>query len=143
MQGRYITHQALRALGAQERITMVTSFRPKNPLVKDESVLTTVRGISKLEDLYFGYNTYRLEMLEERIRQERKRLLTLRLAGRKIDTSSMKAFLEAQIVFLQRTNDEMVPNEDVVAGHQPEMDIPDVKMSDREDGNPSKKAKLV
>ena len=44
---------------------MVTSFRPKCPLIKDDSVLTTVRAISDLSELYGGYAEYRLEMLEE------------------------------------------------------------------------------
>ncbi|PVH91173.1 hypothetical protein DM02DRAFT_546313, partial [Periconia macrospinosa] len=31
LQGRYVTHQAMRARGGKERITSVTSFRPKSP----------------------------------------------------------------------------------------------------------------
>lgn len=36
MQGRYIEHQALEALGGRERISMVCAFRPKDAMVKDE-----------------------------------------------------------------------------------------------------------
>jgi len=125
MQGRYITHQALRALGTQERITMVTSFRPKSPFLADDSVLTTVRGISDLSELYYEYGRYRLEMLEERIRVELKRVREAHAAGKKTDTKAIKQFLDEQERFLKRTNDEMVPEENVVAGEQPELDIPD------------------
>lgn len=77
MQGRYIELQALKAMGGRERISMVTCFRPKDPLVKDETVLVGVCGISNLSELYTQYTAYRLEILEERIRhmwkEERKR----------------------------------------------------------------------
>ena len=39
LQGRYIEHQALRALGQRERITMVTSFRPRSSSLPDDTVL--------------------------------------------------------------------------------------------------------
>ncbi|KAL4935605.1 hypothetical protein BDV06DRAFT_217300 [Aspergillus oleicola] len=68
MQGRYIEHQALKALGGCERISMVTCFRAKSPHVKDETVLVGVRGISDISKLYTQYTEYRLEILGERIR---------------------------------------------------------------------------
>lgn len=37
MQGRYLEHQALKALGGRERISIVTAFRPKSHLVRDET----------------------------------------------------------------------------------------------------------
>lgn len=37
LQGRHILHSALRAYNTGERITMVTSFRAKNPLLDDSS----------------------------------------------------------------------------------------------------------
>lgn len=124
MQGRYITHQALHALGAQERITMVTSFRPKSPHLRDDAVLTTVRGISDLSQLYYEFGHYRLEILEERIRAQARKLRTDHAAGKKTDTRMLKAFLKEQLEFLEHTNSEIVQDEDVVAGHQPELDIP-------------------
>ena len=127
MQGRYITHQALRALGAQERITMVTSFRPKNPHFRDDSVLYTTRGISDLSELYYEFGRYRLEMVEERIRNQLKQLDRAHAVGKKTDTKALKQFLEEQEQFLHHTNAEMVPDEQVIAGEQPELDIPDEK----------------
>ena len=124
MQGRYITHQALHALGAQERITMVTSFRPKSPHLRDDAVLTTVRGISDLSQLYYEFGCYRLEILEERIRAQLKKTRADHALGRRTDTRALKAFLKEQEEFLAHTNGEIVQDEDVVSGHQPVMDIP-------------------
>ncbi|KAK1071214.1 hypothetical protein LTR74_003595 [Friedmanniomyces endolithicus] len=128
MQGRYITHQALRALGAQERITMVTSFRPKSPFLPDDSVLSTVRGISRLSDLYYEFGRYRLEILEQRLQTQIKHLREDHESGEKTDTKALKAFLDEQEQFVRRTNSEMIPEEDVVEGHQPEMGLENVKL---------------
>jgi len=125
MQGRYITHQALHALGAQERITMVTSFRPKSPHLRDDAVLSTVRGISDLSQLYYEFGSYRLEILEERIRAQLQKMRADHAVGKRTDTRALKAFLREQEEFLGHTNGEVVQDEDVVSGHQPVMDIPD------------------
>lgn len=116
MQGRYIEHQALRALGSTERITMVTSFRPKCPTVKDDTVLTTVRPISNLSELYFQFTEYRLEILEERIRAQRKALHENEKRGKKLNTKALKSFLYEQESFLAHMNKEMVDNDLVTMG---------------------------
>src|SRR5579859_875349 len=59
LQGGLIEHVALRAFGYGERITMVTSYRPRDPHVKDSSVLTTVRPVSNLAELYEQWFRYR------------------------------------------------------------------------------------
>ena len=129
MQGRYITHQALHALGAQERITMVTSFRPKSPLVRDDSVLTTVRGISNLSELYYEFAEYRLEMLEARVRDQLKRMREARAVGKKTNTKALKAFLAVQEAFIACTNNELVPDEQVASGHVPTVDVPNADIA--------------
>jgi hypothetical protein len=71
LQGRYIDHIALGAFGAPERVTMVgtrisisgceiinnrrqvTSFRAKDPIIRDDSVLTTIRPVANLNELYY------------------------------------------------------------------------------------------
>lgn len=107
MQGRYIEHQALKALGGRERISMVTSFRPKSPHIKDESVLTGVRGISMRSDLYTQYTLYRLEILEERIR-ERLRMERKREQGKRaFDCADVRKFLTNQIEFLEAMVEEL------------------------------------
>ncbi|KAI1105471.1 hypothetical protein F4804DRAFT_129558 [Jackrogersella minutella] len=116
LQGRYIEHQALRALGTAERITMVTSFRPRYSKVRDDTVLTTVRPISNLSELYNQFSEYRLEILEERIRQQLKELREANGAGRKVATRKLKQFFEEQEKFLAHMNHEMVDDEEVVLG---------------------------
>ena len=116
LQGRYIEHQALRALGTTERITMVTSFRPRSHTVKDDTVLTTVRPISNLSELYYQFSEYRLEILEERIREKLKTLRETQKTGRKMKTKDLKLFLHEQEVFLAHMNKEMVDDELVTKG---------------------------
>ncbi|KAI9034867.1 uncharacterized protein KD926_005177 [Aspergillus affinis] len=101
MQGRYIEHQALQALGGRERISMVTAFRPKSPFVKDESILTGVRGISVLPDLYSQYTEYRLEILEERIRARLETERQREVAKRRFDTSDARSWLIEQKEFIE------------------------------------------
>lgn len=116
LQGRYIEHQALRALGTTERITMVTSFRPKCHTVKDDTVLTTVRPISDLGELYYQFGEYRLEILEERIRNYRKLLRETQRKGKKLNTKLLKAFLHEQELFLAHMNKEIIDDDLVIKG---------------------------
>ncbi|KAI1827961.1 hypothetical protein F4861DRAFT_235464 [Xylaria intraflava] len=116
LQGRYIEHQALQTLGTTERITMVTSFRPRNPLVRDDTVLTTVRPISNINDLYNQFTEYRLEMLEARIRLQLKEIHDMSAAGRRVPTKKLKRFFEEQEKFLAHMNEEIVDDEDVIVG---------------------------
>ncbi|KAJ5116282.1 hypothetical protein N7456_000630 [Penicillium angulare] len=101
MQGRYIEHQALKALGGRERISMVTCFRAKSPLVKDETVLVGVRGISDISQLYTQYTEYRLEILEERIRHQMKKEREREIAKRPFNIPEIKTFLNRQKLFIE------------------------------------------
>ncbi|KAI9818226.1 MAG: hypothetical protein M1827_000851 [Pycnora praestabilis] len=116
LQGRYIEHQALRALGATERITMVTSFRPRCPMQKDDTVLTTVRPISNLSELYYQFSEYRLEIMEERIRAQLNDLRARRRGLKQVDTKALKQFFAQQEAFMAHTNKELVEEENVVKG---------------------------
>ncbi|KAF1943655.1 hypothetical protein EJ02DRAFT_453135 [Clathrospora elynae] len=126
LQGRYIAHQALRALGKTERITAVTSFRPRTPFVKDDSELRTVRPVSDLNELYYDFSEYRLEMMEQRIRRERDVMRARRQKGQKFDTRCHKLFLEESSAFMQHTEKELVPEDHVRKGTIETVDIPDV-----------------
>ena len=108
MQGRYIEHLALKALGGRERISMVTSFRPKSALVKDETILTGVRGISTLPELYSQYTQYRLEVLEERIHATSKKVRERERSKRPFDTAGMRSFLNEQKQYLEAMLIELV-----------------------------------
>ncbi|EON65023.1 hypothetical protein W97_04258 [Coniosporium apollinis CBS 100218] len=130
LQGRYITHQALRALGAQERITMVTSFRPRSAHIADDTVLTSVRPISDLSELYYEFGEYRMEILEERLRAKLKHLRERRQAGKKLDTKDFKKFLAEQEAFLKHMNNEMLEEEKVAVGYIDEIVVPEVKVGE-------------
>lgn len=101
MQGRYIEHQALKALGGRERISMVTCFRPKSPHVRDETVLTGVRGISFKSELYTQYVDYRLEILEERVRAMMKAERQRQQAKKPFDTGVTRGWLMDQKDFIE------------------------------------------
>lgn len=115
----------MRALGAQERITSVTSFRPKSALLKDDTELRTVRGVSDLNNLYNDYADYRLELLEKRIRHERKRLTDARQAGKSFDTTKHKCFLERVAAFANQSSHELVDQSQVQKGYIEKVDLPD------------------
>ncbi|KAL2219066.1 hypothetical protein M432DRAFT_638677 [Thermoascus aurantiacus ATCC 26904] len=68
LQGRHITHTAAPAANMPERITIVTSFRPRDPTLLDETTNANVRNKSHLTELYYQWTTYRLEVLAERAR---------------------------------------------------------------------------
>ncbi|RDW62988.1 uncharacterized protein DSM5745_10099 [Aspergillus mulundensis] len=108
LQGRYIEHQALKASGGRERISMVTCFRPKSPLIKDETVLVGVRGISDLSELYTQYTEYRLEILEERIRDRLRKERERGIAKRPFDTKGTRKFLREQVKFLESMLEEIL-----------------------------------
>ncbi|KAL5342595.1 hypothetical protein BJX70DRAFT_410066 [Aspergillus crustosus] len=116
LQGRYIEHQALRALGGTERITMVTSFRPRSSLIKDDTVLTTVRPISDLGELYLQFSEYRFEMLQDRFRHANKLVRDQQRARRPFDTRRLKQFIREQIDFLEHMDREIIDDADVIAG---------------------------
>ncbi|CZR50692.1 uncharacterized protein PAC_00566 [Phialocephala subalpina] len=107
LQGRYIDHQALRAFGGQERVTMVTSFRPRSPRIRDDTVLKTVRPISNLSDLYGQAVEYQLENAESRIRQMLKNVRDSMKAGA-TDVQAIKSFLDFEIKTLSHLDKEIV-----------------------------------
>jgi hypothetical protein len=120
LQGRYIDHQALRAFGGQERITMVTSFRPRSPWIRDDTVLTTVRPVSNLSDLYGQTVEYQLENAETRIRHMLKNIRDSMKAGA-TDVKAIKSFLEFEINALTHLNKEIVEEHLVAKGHLKEV----------------------
>ncbi|EIT72342.1 hypothetical protein Ao3042_01397 [Aspergillus oryzae 3.042] len=92
--GRYIEHQALKALGGRERISM--------------TVLVGVRGISDLSELYTQYTEYRLELLEERLRLKQKEERRRVVAKRPFDIADIRQFLKEQKAFLESMLEEII-----------------------------------
>jgi hypothetical protein len=95
---------------------MVTSFRPKSAFIKDDTVLTTVRAVSDLSELYSQYTEYRLEMLEERIRAHLKEIRDRKRANRRFDTAASKRFIAEQQHFLAAIDREVVDEDKVIKG---------------------------
>ncbi|KAL4952958.1 hypothetical protein BDW69DRAFT_200450 [Aspergillus filifer] len=108
MQGRYLEHQALKAVGGRERISMVTPFRAKDPLVTDEIVLAGVRCNSHLDELYPQYFEYRLDVLEERIRAMKREEREREVRGGKFDVEGRRAWLNILRGYIGSMLEEMV-----------------------------------
>ena len=66
MQGGLINHVALKALGGGERITLVTSFRAKDPNTYDSSNLGNVKQVSDHTVLFRQWASYRAENIAKR-----------------------------------------------------------------------------
>lgn len=79
-------------------------------------MLTTVRPISNLSELYYQFSEYRLGILEERIRSQLKTLRENESRGKKLNTKALKSFLREQEMFLAHMNKEMVDDELVTKG---------------------------
>lgn len=94
---------------------MVTSFRPRSPRVRDDTVLNTVRPISNLSDLYGQAAEYNLENAESRIRHMLKNLRDSMKAGA-TNVQSIKTFLEFEIKTLKHLNEEIVDESLVMKG---------------------------
>ena len=116
LQGRHLTHKALRALGNEERITAVTSFRPRSSFVRDDTVLDTVRPVSDLSELYFEFAEYRLKMLIDRLQAKRRSLRAENRTGNRTMVTVLKNFLTEQEAFIAHTNHEIVPYDMVKMG---------------------------
>lgn len=141
LQGRYITHIALPSTNCRERITMVTSFRPKDPSVPEDSILTTIRPVSDLRELYNQWTEYRIEIVEERCRRLVKKVRGGKRVGRDFDVEGVKAEIEELKNFLERTSDQLVGKEDCVSDQK--VDKEEFDKTEEELCRNRKRARLV
>lgn len=95
---------------------MVTSFRPRHAAAKDDTVLTTVRPISDLGELYQQFSEYRFEILQDRLRDMNRYVRDRKRARRNFDTRGAKNFIREQIAFLEHMDKEIVDDEKVKKG---------------------------
>ena len=114
LQGGRVPHAARPAAGGAERITMVTSFRPRDPGVPMGVRLATVRPVSDLRRLYGEYVGYRLEALAERVARQRARVAAMGPAG--FDTEKVRAGLWELKDMVERTARELVDEESITMG---------------------------
>ncbi|KAF7554889.1 hypothetical protein G7Z17_g2627 [Cylindrodendrum hubeiense] len=122
LQGRHISHVALPATNMPERITIVTSFRPRDPTLTDETTNANVLRESHLTELFYQWTTYRLDMVAERSNIMAKALREKYAENVKksdakarpgmcrietVNVDEMKSWVEEQIKYLQQTMYEM------------------------------------
>ena len=111
MQGGLINHVALKSLGVGERITMVTSFRPKDPHMLDLSNLGNVKAVSDLSQLYSQWSIYRVGVLERRCQVLSEKLRESRLSPDEIE-KLVGDWSREQIKYIEKTARELTTDGD-------------------------------
>jgi len=106
LQGAAVEHVALKAMGAGERITIVTSFRPKSVQADDTSSLRTVKKVSNLGELFKQWSSYRLDIISQRATAMKQELQDEKLSKDQI-IERMKEWTEVQMAYLQNTITQM------------------------------------
>lgn len=94
----------------------MTSFRPKHHGFRDETVLTTVRPISDLGELYNQFFESRVENFELCCRDINKELRDTYRNGRRMSTKDMKEWIKMQQINLHHMDKEIVDDELVTKG---------------------------
>lgn len=107
-----------------ERVTIVTSFRPRDPTLPDETTNANIRNKSHLTELYYQWTTYRLDVLAERARiaatalRERyaKAIEESGAEGKPgdcrvetVNVAEVEKWANEQILYIQQTLHEMRP----------------------------------
>ena len=110
----------------KERITIVTSFRPRNPRLFDDSSNMNVRNISQLSEIYYQWTSYRLRLLSERFAIEAEELKKKYEANVRetdpegrlgfcrtetVDVDALRKLMTEQMRYMERTIFEMRPIE--------------------------------
>jgi hypothetical protein len=67
LQGRCVAHAVQAFKGCKQRITAVTSFRPRNPFLQDQTRLCNVVEVSDSSELYSQFCQYRMTIAIERL----------------------------------------------------------------------------
>jgi hypothetical protein len=112
LQGGYTKHAAFRTIGAPERVTMVTSFRPKSLSLRDHSTLRNITSAtSDMAEVNYQFASYRVRIVRDRAEE-----LLRRLAERKrslpkgqeiIEREELNDWVEEQVEHLRTTVYEM------------------------------------
>ncbi|OAG35480.1 hypothetical protein AYO21_10361 [Fonsecaea monophora] len=123
LQGRHVSHMAIPVENMPERITIVASFRPRDPVLLDDSSLMNVRNKSQLSEMYYQWTSYRLHLLANRFRFEAEKLdaayqeaIEETDQGRPgdckknvVDVEKLESWMEKQMRYMRRTMFEMRP----------------------------------
>ncbi|KAJ9620739.1 hypothetical protein H2204_012149 [Knufia peltigerae] len=106
MQGGCIEHIALKSVGTGERVTMVTSFRPRDPTLSDVSNLGNVKKSSNWDQLFKQWSIYRLKVIEKRAQLLREEIARGSPTGPQV-AEMMSKWNEEQFAYMQHTAVEM------------------------------------
>lgn len=93
----------------------VTSFRPRDPLIRDDTVLNSVRPISNLSELYGQVAEYNLQNMEFRVRRMHDHIKKTMRDGA-TDVMGLKAFFAEEIRILSHLQHEIVEENKVQKG---------------------------
>lgn len=89
-------HKATSAKGGRERMTMVTSWRPRSPHMKDATIMRGTRNTSHLPTLYNQYTEYRLANLVQRVQKQLKDVEDRKEADSGFDPEGVRGWLLKQ-----------------------------------------------
>jgi hypothetical protein len=124
LQGRSVSHIARPAGNMAERITIVTSFRPRNPRLFDDSSTMNIRTSSQLSEIYYQWTHYRLELLSRRFAIEAEELKKKYednarktdpegkvgfCRAETVDVEALRKVMAEQMRYMERTMFEMRP----------------------------------
>jgi len=111
LQGGLLAHAVSPTTATLERITMITSYRPSDPLLPDTCILTTVRSISDNNELMKQWVTYRIKILSQRAE---KFVIDVQPGS---SISTMATFAAEQSAFLSETLRQMLCSHDRTVTH--------------------------
>jgi len=94
LSGKHITHIALPLTNLRERTARTKSFLPKRPSLSEDSVLTTVRPVFYLRELYNQWTEHRVEIAKEQYRRLVKKTGGRKQVGREFDIEGVRAQIE-------------------------------------------------
>lgn len=108
VQGGCVDHTSLRAFGVGERIVMTTSFRPRDPNLRDISTLSSVKSISRCDELFQQWSSYRLDVISRRVANYAEKLNAAKSKTASEILDTFIAWKDEQIEYLNRTAEEMM-----------------------------------
>ncbi|KAL2430493.1 hypothetical protein ABEF95_009051 [Exophiala dermatitidis] len=112
LHGSVVLHKAVRAVGAEERITMVCSWWPADPLLHDNSKIANTRDVSFKPEMYYQWATYRLENIAARCLAKAKEYREKHESKENysdavVDPQEFAEWAKEQIAYFERTYDHM------------------------------------
>ncbi len=112
LQGRVVEHLAPKPTRYKERITMVTSYRPKDIAVKDETVLGTVRPetdkSTDFNTFYPQFVGYRCDLISQNLKKLQHTMISRMEKGEDFVKSEAMLELKRMRDYINWTLNEMV-----------------------------------